>query len=80
MNPARTLASATVAHVFTSLWIYFTAPLIGMLLAAELYRRLRPNQPIPCAKFHHHNNQRCIFNCNFGVRRPGAALPTSKET
>jgi aquaporin Z len=34
MNPARTLGSAAIAQVFTSLWIYFTAPLAGMLLAS----------------------------------------------
>jgi aquaporin Z len=39
MNPARTLGSAAVGHIFTGLWIYFTAPLLGMLLAAEFYVR-----------------------------------------
>src|SRR5919109_816633 len=41
MNPARTLASAVAAHHWTALWIYFTAPLMGMLLAAEAYIRTR---------------------------------------
>jgi len=31
MNPARTLASAVPAQHWTALWVYFTAPLIGML-------------------------------------------------
>jgi PST family polysaccharide transporter len=30
MNPARTLASAVPAQLWTALWVYFTAPLIGM--------------------------------------------------
>lgn len=64
MNPARTLGSAIGAHLFTSLWIYFTAPPLGMFLAAEIYQRLNGGR-VACAKLHHHNNQRCIFNCNF---------------
>ena len=65
MNPARTLGSASVAHLWTSLWIYFTAPPLGMLLAAETYKRLKAGQAVACAKLHHHNNTRCIFRCNF---------------
>lgn len=65
MNPARTLGSAFGAHVWTSLWIYFTAPPIGMLLAAEFYQRINAGRTVACAKLHHHNNQRCIFRCNF---------------
>lgn len=38
MNPARTLASALPAQVWTAIWIYFIAPLLGMLLAAEVLR------------------------------------------
>ncbi|HSS19500.1 MAG TPA: aquaporin [Pyrinomonadaceae bacterium] len=65
MNPARTLGSASAAHLWTSLWIYFIAPPIGMLLAAEVYQRMRTGRAVACAKLHHHNNQRCIFKCNF---------------
>ena len=31
MNPARTVGSAVYAHVWTALWVYFTAPLLGIL-------------------------------------------------
>jgi aquaporin Z len=65
MNPARTFGSAFSAHVWTSLWIYFTAPPLGMLLAAEVYQRMKAGRAIACAKLHHHNNNRCIFRCNF---------------
>lgn len=65
MNPARTFGSAFSAHVWTSIWIYFTAPPIGMLLAAEVYQRIKAGRAVACAKLHHHNNQRCIFKCNF---------------
>ena len=38
-------------------WIYFTA--LGMLAAAELYRRLRGVNAVACAKLHHQNRKRC---------------------
>ena len=65
MNPARSLGSASVANLWTALWIYFAAPPLGMLLAAETYKRLMPGDGVACAKLHHHNNSRCIFQCNF---------------
>jgi aquaporin Z len=37
MNPARSLASALPAQIWTSFWIYMLVPVIGMLSAAELY-------------------------------------------
>ena len=66
MNPARTFASAYHAGEWTGLWIYFIAPPLGMLMAAELYLRARGVQRVFCAKYHHDNNARCIFRCNFG--------------
>jgi aquaporin Z len=60
MNPARTLASAVPAHYWTALWLYFTAPLIGMLASAEVHLRSR-SPGIGCAKLHHDNSKRCIF-------------------
>ena len=74
MNPARTVGSAVPANVWSALWVYFAAPILGMLLAAEAYRRLRGAQNVICAKLHHHNNARCIFRCGYreGVARPSA--------
>lgn len=69
MNPARTFSSAFGAHIWMSLWIYFIAPPLGMLLAAEGYRRVTAQRTIGCAKLHHHNNKRCIFRCNFEAER-----------
>jgi aquaporin Z len=60
MNPARTLASALFAHSWTTLWVYFIAPPIGMLLAAEVYLRFDGKRNDGCAKLHHQNNKRCI--------------------
>jgi len=69
MNPARTFSSAVGAQVWMSLWIYFVAPPVGMLLAAELYPRLNIRRAVACAKLHHHNNHRCIFRCNFEANK-----------
>lgn len=65
MNPARTLASALSAHVWTDVWIYFLAPPLGMLLAAELYRFLEGADSVLCCKLHHENDSRCIFRCRY---------------
>ena len=65
MNPARTFGSAFGAHLWTSLWIYFVAPPLGMLLAAEVYQLVKGGPAVACAKLHHHNDKRCIFRCNF---------------
>jgi aquaporin Z len=68
MNPARTLGSAIPAGVFDHLWIYFTAPPIGMLAAAELYRQF--DRRVLCAKLVHDNHHRCIF-CGHPVTPKG---------
>jgi aquaporin Z len=65
MNPARTFGSALHAKYWDALWIYFTAPPIGMLIASELFLRLRAGSPPICAKLHHHNDKRCIFRCGY---------------
>lgn len=60
INPARTFASALPAQEWTGLWIYFVAPPLAMLLAAQLYLwttqrstqmiccKLCPNHETPC--------------------------------
>jgi aquaporin Z len=65
MNPARTVGSAFPAHIWTSIWLYFLAPPLGMMIAAESYARLKGTAQVFCAKFHHHNKKRCIFLCNY---------------
>ncbi len=67
MNPARTFGSALVARDWTALWIYFTAPPAGMLLAGQLYRLRWGVHRVFCAKLHHHNSERCIFRCNYAA-------------
>jgi aquaporin Z len=59
MNPARTVASGFWAHDWTAVWIYFVAPPVGMLAAAELYLRRHGPGGVFCAKLQH--AQPCIF-------------------
>lgn len=59
MNPARTLASAVPGHAWQGLWIYFLAPLAGMLLASEVHVRLARSRRAGCAKLAH--SFPCIF-------------------
>jgi aquaporin Z len=69
MNPARSVASAVPAVVWSGLWIYLTAPPLAMLLAAEVYVAIRRHAYVRCAKLHHDNDKRCIF-CDYRARRP----------
>jgi len=62
MNPARSFGSAVSAGIWTSFWVYLLAPPLAMLMAAYCYRG-----GVFCAKYHHHNRQRCIFRCNYGA-------------
>lgn len=75
MNPARTFGSAFFAGNWTALWIYFTAPLLGMLAGAQLYLARRGPQGVFCAKLHHQNSKRCIFCEHHGARIPAATPP-----
>ena len=68
MNPARTMASAAGAGVWTSLWVYFLAPPLGMLAAAQLHLARRGGAPTGCAKLHHDNATRCI-HCEYRAGR-----------
>ena len=61
MNPARTFASAVPGQLWNGWWIYFSAPLAGMLSAAQVYLWKQGKAGINCAKLHHQNNRRCIF-------------------
>lgn len=79
LNPARSLASAVAADDWTALWIYFTAPPLGMLAAATLHHRLAPGS-VACAKLHHDNPHRCIF-CEFQqAKNLGSAVRIPVET
>jgi aquaporin Z len=78
MNPARTLGSATAAHDWRALWIYFTAPPLGMLLAAETYLSLFGEDGVGCAKLDHPNDRPCIF-CAYRKRRALEAVASASR-
>jgi aquaporin Z len=63
MNPARSLGPALAAGAVGPLWIYFIAPPLGMLLAAELYVRRNGRHAVRCAKLHHAAGGPCHFAC-----------------
>jgi aquaporin Z len=76
MNPARTFASAAPGGPWTHAWIYYTAPILGMLAAVEFYQRLlRRNVRRMCAKLCHSDDMRCI-HC--GYDPDAAQSPTCK--
>lgn len=62
MNPARSLGPDVVGDTWRGLWIYFIAPPLGMLVAAEAFVRVRGRRSVRCAKLHHDHGP-CIFNC-----------------
>jgi aquaporin Z len=67
LNPARSVASALPSGLWHGIWIYLTAPPLGMLLAAEWH--LRRGRSTPCAKLYHDQSGRCIFRCDFAAAR-----------
>ncbi len=68
MNPARTFASALPGQIWTGLWVYFTAPVLGMSLASFVYTSSKSKTRVACAKLHHQNPKRCIF-CEYHAGR-----------
>lgn len=61
MNPARSFASAAISQNWEAIWIYLTAPFLGMLTAAACYIMVQGPAGVRCAKLHHDNPTRCIF-------------------
>jgi aquaporin Z len=55
--------------VWTAGWVYFVAPLAGMLGAAEAYVRLLGKENVLCAKLHPDPSVLCPFNCRFPGHR-----------
>ena len=72
MNPARTFASAAPGMRWEHFWIYVTAPVLGMLSAAQLFLALRGLRRLACAKLLHPANVRCI-HCGYEPRRIASA-------
>ena len=77
MNPARSFASAFPGGLWQDLWVYFTAPVLGMQAAAgwHLYRNGRP--AVGCAKLLHTAEQRCI-HCGYRPAVRGKAASSAR--
>jgi glycerol uptake facilitator-like aquaporin len=71
LNPARTVASALPSGTWTAVWVYFAAPALGALAAAQVYLRLR-GESVHCAKLLHCTGGHCVF-CDCLTARPAAA-------
>lgn len=65
INPARTTGSAIFAQVWTEWWVYFVAPVLGMMIAAEIHLRVYGAGKILCAKLYPDPGYPCPFLCNF---------------
>jgi len=79
INPARTVASAGPGGIWTGGWIYFTAPVLGMLLAVEAYRAVNGVNHLVCPKLQHGTKQRCIFCGHRGATAASAAKDSSSN-
>jgi aquaporin Z len=76
MNPARTFASAVAARDARALWIYLTAPLVGMLLAALVHTSTLAAHARGCAKLRHDDAQACCFCGATGTSPPASNQST----
>jgi len=65
VNPARSFSSALFAWIWRGIWIYFSAPCLGMLTAAAIYIRWVGSDRVYCAKVFHDMRSVCPFPCHF---------------
>ncbi len=71
INPARSFASATAGGIWTYAWVYYSAPILGMLSAVAVYRWLSPRRGVHCAKLDHPAHVRCI-HCGYEPPQAGS--------
>jgi aquaporin Z len=80
INPARTIGSAVFANVWTAEWLYFVAPVLGMMTSAEIYLRVYGVEGVLCAKLHPDPSYPCPFLCQFPLHRHPHETAFSIET
>jgi aquaporin Z len=68
MNPARSFASAAPGMQWRHLWIYLTAPLLGMLSGAQVFLMVADARRVLCAKLLHPLGVPCI-HCGYEPRK-----------
>jgi aquaporin Z len=60
-SPAAQAQAALPPRLWAGLAVYFSAPPLGMLTAAEIYLWRKGKAAVKCCKLHHNNDKRCIF-------------------
>jgi aquaporin Z len=80
INPVRTTGSAVFANVWTAIWLYFLAPVLGMMTSAEIYLRVYGIESVLCAKLHPDPSYPCPFHCRFPFHRHPHDADLSVET
>src|SRR6516225_8426413 len=68
MNPARSFASAAPGMLWQHLWIYLTAPLLGMLAGAQVFLMVAGARRVLCAKLLHPPGIACM-HCGYEPRQ-----------
>jgi aquaporin Z len=63
INPARTFASAWPGGMWHALWIYLTAPVLGMWVATRIFTRATSKPG--CARLGHHSGTTPCLHCGY---------------
>jgi aquaporin Z len=74
INPARTFASALPSQIWTAFWIYYFAPTLGMVFAAEVYLHYPKRAKVICGKLCPNSETPCICKrccCDFQSSEEG---------
>jgi aquaporin Z len=80
LNPARSLAPAVLAPIYTGLWAYFAGPAAGALIAALAYSRQWGGATV-CAKLYHTERYPCPFDtCGYRLVSAGETVMREGET
>jgi hypothetical protein len=61
------------------LWIYLTAPVLGMLVGAQLFLAVRGARRLACAKLLHPAEARCS-HCGYEPMRTASAQVTASAS
>lgn len=76
LNPARSFGSAVTAGQWTGIWLYFAAPILSMLLATEVFLRLRDLRWVASREEQRLERSRCLL-CDY---KPGPDYPVRQAT
>jgi len=75
LNPARSFGSAVTARQWSGMWLYFAAPIASMLLATEVYLRLRDARWVASRDEQRTERSRCLL-CDY---KPGPSYPVRQS-